>query len=677
MAEPGKTFTELFDDNPDPTDLDFSDILVAYDRSAGEVYGNELGHVADKVFTHATFGQLQTQVTANTNAILLLGGGGGPVDPPPDPGTITVDPFTFNGPDDAAIPSPWVTSGAGTAVIKSAAAYQKVNAATNAELITAITDLSALPQFTGYPGTSYKVMFQRSIDALFGTLGVITRFRYNLGNGSRYELKHAPGANAWVVQKFTAGGLFAGTVASGTYTYALGRLTHEALVVGNKLSIRWWPTSGGTPPTTWQITDLVMDANLTNTGFAMVLYADSGGATATDAQRSSTFDEVGFLPVAEPVDTSGGGGTTTNGAFTTVGADIRTPEGYKFYGVGVNGYPRNRVSIGGADTGYWVGDSTHYPLDGHITGTNSAQSFGFNMIRVCSAQSLSSPGASGNSQNNQSYGHLTLADECIAAGIVAIGPPIWSYTNSNKNPSGATVVANPLIQYMDDWVARYKPGGTYTGVNSYAANTIGTHAAGGSPYAWLNPLNEPWDYSNAAGWVSTGTTLYNRAYGNGWRGIFVWEAMGWGNYIGAVNSGDATVAASMTDFLSGKSNCVIGWHNYGGTDAENDLALSKMQSLGIPVIVGETGAPWDESLTGQPDNGPTTTSMRTARAYAFSRAWSYGAPGYNFWLGGAWNGYWSTPRVNSGPYWDTTKALSISGQNLMSLAANKPAPKAV
>lgn len=192
--------------------------------------------------------------------------------------------------------------------------------------------------------------------------------------------------------------------------------------------------------------------------------------------------------------------------------------------------------------------------------------WGCNFIRVNALD----PG-SDQTSTDVIQGIYALADEYIEKNVV-VCLTNGSYLADHTNPKN--IYGQPSYEelYEDDhfvalfegWINRYK-------------NT---------PYAWLNPLSEPWRGENLSGWAATGTALYNKARQLGWTGIFVWDLPSWGHGLDLVAS-----STICEDFLANKENIVLGWHVYNfGTYTDKTLWIQKANEKGIPVIVTEVGS---------------------------------------------------------------------------------------
>lgn len=322
------------------------------------------------------------------------------------------------------------------------------------------------------------------------------------------------------------------------------------------------------------------------------------------------------------------------GVFLTSGRHIVDPSGYKFIPIGMNGLaaPTGNVPV----SGWWSTNLTY--MNGRVTTYKNDWKCNFLRINTW-YDSLS-----GWTLQEFIDGVYAVADEYLAQNIVVTySEQRWTAEDPYVAPTYTTLMAEPYFKALfEGWIARYKT----------------------NKYAWLYPLNEPWRADNLSGWAATGTALYNRARELGWTGIFVW---GMPDFEKAIDL--ASTSTIFEDFLSGKTNVVLSWHNYtNGTPAQQSTWAQACNDKGIPVIISECGqSPWSA-----PD-----PAMQASLQWTFDNCWIHGFGMVQ--RGGSGNrGNTATLRALDGAaFYETAYALTDQGTKLMYLGNNKPLPQAI
>lgn len=322
------------------------------------------------------------------------------------------------------------------------------------------------------------------------------------------------------------------------------------------------------------------------------------------------------------------------GTFTTVGRHIVDPAGYKFIPLGMNGYS---APTGVVPSSGWWATNMRYVNGRATTYKNDWKS---NFLRI----NVKYDSASVYSENDFLTGVWAAADEYLAEQIVVCcSDHHWTADAPYNPPTYNDLMADSFFTSLfEGWIARYKD----------------------NKYAWLYPLNEPWRSNNLAGWAATGTALYNRARELGWTGIFVWDMPNWARGINY-----ASESTRFEDFLNGKVNTVLSWHNYGnGSSAQRSTWAQACNTKNIPVIIGECGqSPWDNP----------TANTADALQWTYDNCWTYGF-GMVQWNGAMNTANDSTVRMATGAaFYETEYAVTNQGQKLIDLGTNQPLPQAI
>jgi hypothetical protein len=182
-------------------------------------------------------------------------------------------------------------------------------------------------------------------------------------------------------------------------------------------------------------------------------------------------------------------------------------------------------------------------------------------------------------------------------------------------------------------------------VNKYKTN----------PNVWMNPLNEPWNYGSIDQWQVVGTWLYNRIRSAGFTNIIVWDLPGWGQGINYA-AGDGKT------FVTGKTNVVIGFHNYDMGDST--VAVKAAQAAGVPIIMSEAG----ETLSG---------GSHTSFEWSVANADTLGIGFVGWWGAGNRNDSFVMRNQTGSAWYETQYPLNNFGIKLWALAANRPVQPAL
>jgi parallel beta-helix repeat protein len=228
--------------------------------------------------------------------------------------------------------------------------------------------------------------------------------------------------------------------------------------------------------------------------------------------------------------------------------NILSPSGTLFVPVGMNAVPR---PIPAPTGGFWLNNMRY--ATGQVANFISRPNW--NTLRLtCWHDPLS-----GYTQQNVIDGILACVDEYVAQGVVVI-PANHEWTRSGI-PSAPTRAALEADDFFLPW---------YNAMLDKAKT---------SPYVWVNPLNEPTDYLEDQTWVDTHNYLYTYARNRGFNGILVIDLPGFGQDISFLSD------PLLAGFMSGKTNVVLAFHNYGITNEVADA----YKNTNYPVMIGETG----------------------------------------------------------------------------------------
>jgi hypothetical protein len=295
-----------------------------------------------------------------------------------------------------------------------------------------------------------------------------------------------------------------------------------------------------------------------------------------------------------------------------VGRDIIGPNGAKFVPIGMNGVAAPTGTV--PTSGWWSTNMTY------MTGRSASfVASGYNFLRLNGWHDDGS-GWSGQDFIN---GQLATIDEYTARGVVVM-PANHEYTAE----SGRTPPTPAVLQADGFFMSWY-------GQMLDKAKT--------NPRVWVNPLNEPWQYSDIPGWVTTMNWLYTYARGRGYTGILVFDLPGWAQGIQYVND------PAIQGFMSGKTNVVLGFHNY-------DANAEPYKTTPLPVIVAEAGV----TLANE-----SRTSFDWSRANARSVGWGLVA-----WAGAMNRVNTYSFRTQTGAaFYETQYPESYLGQQMRLLAA--------
>ena len=317
--------------------------------------------------------------------------------------------------------------------------------------------------------------------------------------------------------------------------------------------------------------------------------------------------------------------------------------GYRFTPIGVNGVASPRGA-----TGYWADDNPGSPfvrmgvMSGAMPSSSTRKAaaykaLGFNFVRFTCWYDP----ASGYTQTDFLNGLYDTMDEYLAQGIVCM-PAYHGFEPPLDNSIGQnhTIAMFQADTYWNAWL---------TGIcDRYKSN----------PNVWINPANEPYNYSNLAGWVTLQNWLYGQVRATGFNNIFVADLPGWAQSI------EAATAQGVT-FMTGKTNVAMGFHCYERGDVSTQAAACA--AADVPIIVGEYGRAF-----GPPGGWGTGTVFQDSVDWVHANADTTGY-GAVFWWGAGNRGRYFTLRDAQGATWyDTSPALNANGAALFSLAATRP-----
>lgn len=275
--------------------------------------------------------------------------------------------------------------------------------------------------------------------------------------------------------------------------------------------------------------------------------ANGGGTTSTFQAGRVLHYDMADVPVA----------SLKTGRFHTVGADIIDPAGQVFIPVGANVGAGMNPTYGGQSHAF---TNTGLTATGHAA---DAAAWGWNIVRL---NLLVNNGAYV-SYDNMVAGACALIDEYTAAKIVVM-PEVHDFTDGkggNDSTVGALwAQAHTFWAYL---LSRYKD------------NT----------YVWCDYVNEAFPDPDPSMWGKSGSDCYSRVRAIAPDTLFVWEIPVWAQDLEV-----AATAAVGGAFMQGKTNTVLGWHNYGAllTDARMSAAVALARTNSVPVMIGEVGEYW-------------------------------------------------------------------------------------
>lgn len=330
--------------------------------------------------------------------------------------------------------------------------------------------------------------------------------------------------------------------------------------------------------------------------------------TTTTTTPTTTTNTQPQAPVPVTPPTTAGSFYTKNGL---VGRD-----GRRFVPIGVNGV----IAPRGAPVGSWWNEGGQGVMNGRAA---AYKALGFNFVRLTLAYDPSS----GYSQEDFFVAMESVIDEYTAQGITVM--PAWHGFAQGINISVAQLSADSnYLPWLDRMVARYK----------------------NNPNVWMNPLNEPWNYTAIDQWQVVGTWLYNRIRSAGFTNIIVWDLPGWAQGI-------QYAAGDGRTFVTGKTNVVLGFHNYDMGDATAQVRAA--QAVGVPVIIGEAG----ETMSG---------GNKSSFEWSVANADTLGIGFVGWWGAGNRNDHYVMRNQRGSAWYETQYPLNNYGQKLWSLAANRP-----
>jgi mannan endo-1,4-beta-mannosidase len=325
---------------------------------------------------------------------------------------------------------------------------------------------------------------------------------------------------------------------------------------------------------------------------------------------------------------------STGGRFYVVGPDIIAPDGSKFVPVGAN----VGVHIVTWNPPTYAFTSQGFTARGRVA---EALAWGWNTIRVNVA---CNPGSRVTLQQTID-GVQRVIDEYTSHGIVVM-PECHDLTGVNPALSDRRFA--DIHTFWDAILARN----------------------GTNPYVWVNYLNEPFTVGSAdPRWSQLGVALYDRVRAKGTENLFVWDFPGWGQGAGDLGAAGNNAAPN---FVSGRCNVVLSWHNYGAAgDAEQMSAFAQnLIDKKVAVVVGELGYDW----AGHRFYAVSYAFEKRGADWTFANAARFGF-GALYWHGTATDG---TDEIHSfrqggyGAWYSSQYPLSAGGQQMWNLGQNRP-----
>jgi parallel beta-helix repeat protein len=306
----------------------------------------------------------------------------------------------------------------------------------------------------------------------------------------------------------------------------------------------------------------------------------------------------------------------TNAAGFSIASNgnILNPSGNLFVPIGMNAVPR---PVPAPTSGFWL--NTMRYATGHVSDFTSRSNW--NTMRLTCWHDE----ASEFTQQNIIDGILACIDEYTAQNVVMI-PANHEWTRSDV-PAAATQARLEADNFFLPW---------YNAMLDKAKI---------NQYVWVNPLNEPYDYLDNQGWVDVHNYLYTYARNRGYNGILVFDLPGFGQDISFLSN------SLLTSFMIGKTNVVLGYHNYEVSDSVSNQYVN----TNYPVIVGEAGR--------TVANGFRDASFQWCVTNARTTNW-----GLLAWWGAGNTSNTLTFRTATGSAWyETTSGLSAMGSAMETL----------
>lgn len=341
---------------------------------------------------------------------------------------------------------------------------------------------------------------------------------------------------------------------------------------------------------------------------------------------------VGNIAWTEAPDTIAATGASGSGQFSVVGKNIFNPTGHRIRPVGAN------VSV--------------YQTAGPYVSNMPAAVGG---VRVT---------ATGRVTDVQSWGWNALRVTVIADGDPSVINPVTACSDLIDEYSAAGIIVMPECHDHTGGDIPYNSS-SWNAVHTFWANLLA--AKGTNPYLWVNYSNEPitmgsdTDPGNAA-WLALWNDRYSRVRAISTKAVFVVDAPTYGQGIG-------DVLARAASFMSGKTNVVFSWHNYGayGDATAMTSIMNSLDAAGVPVMIGECGY--------NPDgfSSATTTWANDKRGVDFAiGTWYTSGKGFMWWHAtgddNTTSGYsLRNNPPNNGTFIDTTLPLSTAGAAIWAL----------
>jgi hypothetical protein len=382
-------------------------------------------------------------------------------------------------------------------------------------------------------------------------------------------------------------------------------------------------------------------------GIAIWKSSNSGaiGTTVNGNFSQTPSMDLGYV-WAEMVPAGGGGGGTTTttapsgtGFFTTSGYHVYNPQGVEFKPKGINA-GTDMVDYYPPTNAYTQGGALMVVQAGHLQDHSSDMlTYGLNMVRL----------------NVQDGLNVSLA-------ISRIQGVIDAYTSKH-----IVVLVDPHIDFggapsYSAWSA------------SWAPNVLGPiiDANKNNPYVWVEPSNEEWQSSlNTTGWVDYHVGFYNwvRSIHSAPNTMVVADALNYGQ--------DISETSVYSDLITGRTNQVIAWHNYGGqsqssdgdyhdaTDSTRTAWMNAAQTAGVPIEIHEFGQSWDPTSHVDHTYPGSDANERAAVSWIMANWTTYSGMGGLAWHGTGANDDFNVRAMTAtgfqGAWYDTSVSLSDWG----------------
>ena len=333
-----------------------------------------------------------------------------------------------------------------------------------------------------------------------------------------------------------------------------------------------------------QVISFTNNAVLSGTRAGITHYTDNLASCYYIKTWSAQNFETGTVPPSDPDPTPPG---AIDAAFTVVGSQIIDPNGRRFYPVGMNVVAK---AIPDPPSSWWQTNQDY--VNGQVS--YLVTNFGINCLRIFPAfdHTDASPFA------GAMAGLSDAIDEATALGVVCVITMLSPGAINGFNPNDISELPQAFLD-MQDYLC-----------DNYSNN----------PYVWLCTTNEAWEYMTndgggpGAGWATVCNQLYTRARQRGWTNIQAFTLAQYGQRLVAASQGNIEV-----NFVQGKENVIIDFHNYEGDGSEAALvqAARTLQARGVALVIFEFGEHWNAINGGIAFSYGDTIGTLWVQAHAF------------------------------------------------------------